>query len=169
MRLRTWVSAFTVTAALAVGAAVACDDDDGTDGDTENFEADLEVANEVPPVTVASDADGRAGFEVSGSTVDYVIEVDDITNVILAHIHVGRSGVAGPIIVELFNEPPPGTGALDDEELIQSSFDEGDIQGLGGNPPISLDSLVTLMERGETYVNVHTVQNPSGEIRGQIF
>jgi len=30
-------------------------------------------------------------------------------------------------------------------------------------------NLTTAMKNGETYVNVHTQQNPSGEIRGQII
>jgi hypothetical protein len=28
--------------------------------------------------------------------------------------------------------------------------------------------LTTAMKNGETYVNVHTQQNPTGEVRGQI-
>ena len=31
-----------------------------------------------------------------------------------------------------------------------------------------LSTLIDLMEDGKTYVNAHTVQNPDGEIRGQI-
>jgi hypothetical protein len=31
-----------------------------------------------------------------------------------------------------------------------------------------MDSLLTLMRRGRTYVNVHTEANPNGEIRAQI-
>jgi len=29
--------------------------------------------------------------------------------------------------------------------------------------------LVAAMDSGETYVNIHTAQNPDGEIRGQII
>jgi CHRD domain len=31
-----------------------------------------------------------------------------------------------------------------------------------------LSDLITLMENGQAYVNVHTEQNPEGEIRGTI-
>jgi hypothetical protein len=31
-----------------------------------------------------------------------------------------------------------------------------------------ISDLVTAMNNGSTYINVHTVQNPNGEIRGQI-
>jgi hypothetical protein len=31
-----------------------------------------------------------------------------------------------------------------------------------------LSDLTTAMSNGETYVNIHTEQNPNGEIRGQI-
>jgi hypothetical protein len=31
-----------------------------------------------------------------------------------------------------------------------------------------MDSLLSLMRRGRTYVTVHTVTNPAGEIRAQI-
>jgi len=33
---------------------------------------------------------------------------------------------------------------------------------------LAVIDLIKAMERGETYVNVHTEENPNGEIRGQI-
>jgi hypothetical protein len=36
---------------------------------------------------------------------------------------------------------------------------------LAGQP---FSALLNQMQAGNTYVNVHTVQNPAGEIRGQI-
>jgi hypothetical protein len=33
---------------------------------------------------------------------------------------------------------------------------------------ISFSSLIDLMRNGDTYVNVHTANNPNGEIRGQL-
>jgi hypothetical protein len=33
----------------------------------------------------------------------------------------------------------------------------------------TLEDLVTAMDSGQTYVNIHTAQHPDGEIRGQII
>jgi hypothetical protein len=150
------------------GFAVACDDDDddGVGLDETEFRATLEVENEVPPVTVPSDASGSAFFDVQGGSVAFQVEVEDITNVTFAHIHVGPAGVAGPFIVFLFRGAP-ATGDVDGQ-LVEGSFTADSILGVGGNPPISLDSLLVLMRNGNAYVNVHTTANPLGEIRGQI-
>ena len=56
---------------------------------------------------------------------------------------------------------PRGTG-------WQINVWNNDIVGQGGQPPITLDSLLALMRAGKTYVNVHTQQYGAGEIRGQL-
>ncbi|MEO7999611.1 MAG: CHRD domain-containing protein [Gemmatimonadaceae bacterium] len=52
--------------------------------------------------------------------------------------------------------------------VFNGAFTAADILPQGGQPPISLDALVTLMRTGKVYVNVITAQNPNGELRGQI-
>ena len=80
----------------------------------------------------------------------------------MAHIHTGVADSAGPIVVPLFNATTP-TGPLTGT-LASGSFSSTNIQ----IPGISLDSLLTLMRAGRTYVNVQTQANPNGEIRAQI-
>ena len=63
-----------------------------------------------------------------------------------AHIHTGKPGVSGNIIVPLCG---PCTS------------------GKTGTYKIS-KTVVKWLESGNTYVNVHTAKNPAGEIRGQI-
>ena len=115
------------------------------------------------PLPVLSTATGSATFEVlSGGSVKYTLSVAGLTGAIMAHIHTGVTDSAGPIAVPLFNSSTP-TGPLTGT-LASGTFTSSNIQ----IPGISLDSLLTLMRVGRTYVNVHTQANPGGEIRAQI-
>lgn len=49
------------------------------------------------------------------------------------------------------------------------SITAADIQSQGGRPPISFDSLVTLLRSSEAYFDMHTAVYPDGEIRSPIF
>lgn len=115
------------------------------------------------PTPIVSAASGSATFElINSSTVRYNLSVVGITGAVMAHIHTGVADSAGPIAVTLFSSATP-TGPLTGT-LASGSFTSANIQITG----ISLDSLLTLMRKGRTYVNVHTVLNPGGEIRAQI-
>jgi hypothetical protein len=130
----------------------------------EVLEATLAPGNETPPRSTA--ANGRVQFVSDGSTVSYSIEVDDITNVIAAHIHSGAAGVNGPIRVGFFG---PGTlnpggplTATDKTILAQGSFTAANVSG------VSFADLLNQMRNGQAYFNVHTTAFPGGEMRGQI-
>jgi phosphoribosylformylglycinamidine (FGAM) synthase-like enzyme len=64
-----------------------------------------------------------------------------------AHIHLGKRGVAGNVLVALCGRNCRS--------------------GMTGTATFSKD-VVDNIERGRTYVNVHTAKNPAGEIRGQV-
>lgn len=115
------------------------------------------------PTPVSSTAGGSATFQLTASgTMRYSLAVTGITGATMAHIHTAVADSAGPIAVTLFTTTTP-TGSLTGT-LASGSFTSSDIQ----LPGVSFDSLLSLMRRGRTYVNVHTVLNPSGEIRAQI-
>ncbi len=63
-----------------------------------------------------------------------------------AHIHKGKPGASGPVLVPLCG--PCKSGA-------------------SGSVQIS-KAVVNALESGRAYVNVHTRKNPCGEVRGQI-
>lgn len=131
----------------------------------QKFFAKLSGRNEVPPVR--TDARGQAIFKLSENRqrLFFKIRLEDIRNVTAGHIHLGREGENGPVVVTLFdfsNQPVSIKKAV-----FTGVITSGDLEGpLAGRP---LAALLREMKRGNTYVNVHTVQNPDGEIRGQIF
>lgn len=129
------------------------------------FFAKLRGRFEVPPVR--TNARGGAVFKLSedGRRLLFKISLEDIDDVTVAHIHLGPKGVNGPIVVTLFG-PFRRPISIDEEEftgVITREDLEGPLEGR------SLASLIKEMRRGNTYVNVHTVEFPDGEIRGQIY
>jgi hypothetical protein len=132
------------------------------------FTTHLSGDEEVPPVT--TQAQGQAIFKVSpdGTTIHYKIITSNIENVLMAHIHLASAGVNGPIVAWLYPSTPPAVLIPDrtDGVLMEGTITASDLVGpLAGH---SLSDLINEMTAGNTYVNVHTSQNPGGEIRGQI-
>ena len=133
-----------------------------------NFTTHLIGDQQNPPVQTL--AQGQAIFTLSkdGQTLHYKLIAANIENITQAHIHLGPKGVNGPIVLWLYPAAPPPV-------LIPGRFDgvlaEGDVSSanlvglLAGHP---LSDLIDEMEAGNAYVNIHTTQQPVGEIRGQI-
>jgi hypothetical protein len=131
----------------------------------ERFIIEMTGFEEVPPVNNTS-AIGRAEFKLGQDNIMYTVNVTDIENVTAAHIHNGQVGENGPIVVTLFKEDTPTvamtTGVLSEGNITATNL-EGPMAGK------LLSSLTSAMRNEQTYVNVHTQQNPNGEIRGQIL
>ncbi|MRN62154.1 MAG: CHRD domain-containing protein [Nitrosopumilales archaeon] len=130
----------------------------------QHFTAKLSGANEVPSITSA--ASGMAAFDLNaaGTQMKYTLNVTNINHVIAAHIHMGSSTANGPTVVNLFI-PSKATGKVDGT-LAQSSINSTSLIGpLKGK---QMTDLISLINGGKAYVNVHTTQNPPGEVRGQM-
>ncbi len=154
---------FVMIALAAMVAVTACEDDNGTE--EIEFVTNLTGDNERPS-PVDTDATGTARVvDDGGLSMSYRVTVANIENVTAAHIHVGSTAVAGPIVVNLNPNTNVTTGVL-----AEGEFDAGDIMPLAaGQSPITMDSLRVLLRTGQTYVNVHTQANQAGEIRGQLL
>ncbi len=128
------------------------------------FTVKLSGKGEVPPkITKAT---GTAEFTLSSDakTMTYKVGVKDIDKATMAHIHQGKIGENGPVVVTLFKAATPTgpkSGVLA-QGTITSDKLEGPLKGK------QISDLVKLIEDGSAYTNVHTEQNPKGEIRGQI-
>ena len=128
--------------------------------------ARLSGKNEPRPVKTR--ATGEATFRAVSDhgTVgfDYMLHVKNIEDVTAAHIHLGKPGESGPPVAVLFNGP-------EKKGKFSGMLSKGRITGkdligpLQGKTP---GDLMNEIRNGNAYVNVHTSENPEGEIRGQI-
>jgi hypothetical protein len=128
-----------------------------------NYTAHLQGKHEVPAVD--TNAQGQATFKVArdGSSISYRLIAANIEDVVQAHIHIGSPGTNGPVVAFLFGP----TGGVDSSGLLaQGTITAADLIGpLDGQ---TLADLIEAFDDGEAYVNVHTVENPAGEVRGPI-
>jgi hypothetical protein len=126
----------------------------------QKFTAKLSGQEEVPPTN--SQATGMAEFTVTGDSVEYTVNASGMQGVTAGHIHSGKQGENGPVVVTLFKNDTP-TNEVSETGSITPDKLEGPMAGK------QLTDLASAMNNGDTYVNVHTEQNPDGEIRGQIM
>jgi len=68
---------------------------------------------------------------------------------IASHLHMGKPGISGPIVVALCTSPKTCRSPIKGSAALSKTF-------------------IAAIRRGDAYVNVHTVKNPGGEIRGLI-
>ena len=133
---------------------------------TDAYVASLSGDKEVP--SVDTQATGTAGFSQPHlNNMSYGIQVSNIENITAAHIHQGKEGQNGPVIVTLFKaDNDTGTGPIDGQ-LVGGSITNDMLEGSMANKTVEGD-LAKVIQNGEAYVNVHTTENPDGAIRGQI-
>jgi len=126
---------------LASGAAFA---------DTVALKADLQPSSEVPPRVSHGHGMLAATFDTSTKSLNWTVTYADLSGpVTAAHFHgpapVGQNAnVQIPIAKSDVPSPIKGTATLDDKQAAD-------------------------LMAGQWYVNIHTKQNPSGEIRGQVM
>ena len=92
-------------------------------------------------------------------SIAYSINATNIEGVTAGHVHLGAPGENGPIVVTLFKYDTP-INEVSENGTITADNLEGPMAGKQISDLISAGNNLTL------YVNVHTEQNPNGEIRG---
>ena len=126
------------------------------------FAANLTGQQEVPPVD--TQGVGEAIFvpiQPGNETIDFYVNATGIQAVTQAHIHSGSPGENGPIVVTLFTLNPVQNGVSINGSIAANNL-EGPMQGK------TVAELIDAIKSNTTYVNVHTEENPEGELRGQL-
>lgn len=148
-----------VVAAVAVAAVATSCGSDSTAPVNKTYVANLSPANEVPVKTTTGT--GVVTFVDLGNEIDWTMTLTNMTGVTASHIHgPAAAGVNTGVIINLFI-PVGISGALN------GIVANGTITN-ANNAAVSLDSLRTLFNNGNAYVNVHTTANTGGEIRDQV-
>jgi len=112
------------------------------------WETTLGAAQEVPAQVVKNTAaHGTFKGTLNGSTLTWTLTFSGLTGpATAAHIHMGAKGTSGNVVVPLCapcKSPVKGSSKI--STALKTAFTKHDL-----------------------YVNVHTLKNPNGEIRGQL-
>lgn len=109
------------------------------------FQATINASQEVPPNVSTATGNACVILDVAAHTVTFNIAYSGLTsNETAAHFHQGAPGVNGGVIIPL-PAGNPKIGTLPTTPAQEAAF-------LAGN----------------VYINIHTVNFPGGEIRGQV-
>ena len=169
-------------ALLALSNTGYSSDDDSSDGSHDSdssdkkdprlsFAAKATGAQEVG--AVMTDGTGRveARFDAGFTRVSVRLRVGGLSgDVDAAHFHCARPGVNGPVAFGFIN---PGPCVLNDGRLSctfgNENFTGADCEPTAGRPVSNIAALPLAMRDGLIYTNVHTMNNPGGEVRGQML
>jgi CHRD domain len=113
--------------------------------------ASLKGENEVPPADRDGSGTARVTLRQQKGTVCFTIRFQGIENAIMGHIHRGRAGVIGPIVVPFFETDAGRRSPIKDCVKATKRL----IKNIAKHPQ-------------RFYVNIHTPTFPDGAIRGQL-
>jgi hypothetical protein len=169
-------SAGLISALLCVLAAPAVADS----GDTSERAAGSMTGYQETPAAINSGGSGEFFIHVhpDKTALDYELRYRGLTGVTQSHIHFGRPGVTGSIVLYLCSNlaPPAGVPAPQacptSEGILTGTLTAANIvaqaaQGIAAGDA-GFAAVLKAIQDGSTYANVHTSGFPSGEIRGGI-
>ena len=155
--MRKFISSL-VLAAVVAGVLTAVS---FAGGKTTVWTAKLTVAQEVPKQVVKDTAaNGLFTGTLTGNALTYKLTFSKLSGAAMyAHIHIGKVGVAGNVLVALCSAATGSSGSTNAAHPCDS-------------PVTGVVNVTAAMRKDFTkhllYVNVHTAKNPNGEIRGQL-
>ena len=167
--------AVAAAGAVAATTVVAAQADPGHDHGSKVVRASLSGYNEDP---FALSTPGRGSFSAKvdqrNQEIRYTLRYDGLpTTALQAHIHFGNPSQSGGISTFLctnLGNGPAGTQTCPTSGTVTGTITPADVVGPVGQgiAPGEFRELVDAIKAETAYVNVHTSQNPGGEIRGQL-
>lgn len=115
------------------------------------FTAKLEGSQETPAITTTASGTGSVRLNTDG-TVSYDLTAGGLTPT-AAHFHNAAAGISGGVVKSITLTNNTALGIWSNVDVTQ---------------PLT-DLLLRELVKGKLYMNVHTLTNPGGEIRGQVI
>ena len=162
MRLRLLETAAATALLIGLSALPAA-------AQTFTLTAKLTGAGEATPtangINTGAFGDATVVVDMSTRTVTYTVNVFNLpSGVIASHIHVGAEGTPGPVVVN-FTVPTNSSNDFGFSGTVaDTAFVLRPDQGIR-----SADDMFQAILGNNSYVNVHSLVNPGGEIRGQLI
>ena len=132
--------------------------------------ARLKGADEVPPIDTAGTGDFKMRWFPQG-TVTFSLSFSHLSSPLsVAHLHFAPSKVAGGVMIFLCGGGGQPACPATTEGIITGTITAANVTGptTQGIAPGDLDSALEAVRKGLSYVNMHTANFGSGEIRGQV-
>ena len=150
---------------LAIAGVCAVVFSAAAEAQTLTFTAALHGGNEVPGVSTGSAGTATVTWDVATKTGTYRVDVFNMpVGTTASHIHVGAPDVSGPVVIN-FTVP---AGGISNDYGLTGTFACSDLVPRAPQGINSCEDFEQALRMENTYVNVHTTNNPSGEIRGQL-
>lgn len=146
--IRTAVSMLVAAAALALaGCETMSSAWDSTKSVFTGDNVKLSGSEEVPAVTTKASGSGTIAVK-DDKTVSGSVKTEGVAGT-MAHIHMGKAGANGPVIITLSKSSDGSTWSVPaGAKLTDAQYDAYKASGL--------------------YVNVHSAAHKGGEVRGQL-
>ena len=144
--------ALLFTALASTFFIMSCSKDGDDDGDTMyTISGNASGSQEVPAVTTTGTGTLNGTYNASTNKLDYTINWTGLTTAVnVAHFHgPALAGVSAGPMVNITVTNPAITGSAAGSVTVH-------------------DSVETHLLNGRVYYNIHTVNHPGGEIRGQV-
>ena len=153
--VRVYSIAFVAILGLTAGCPTqpGNGNDNGNSDGTTSFVATLDGVQEAPPTPTEGTGQGTFTLNAEQTELSYDITASGLTGLVTAaHFHRAPRGTAGDIVFPITD---------------RVTENEGQVTIMGVWPELTAANVADLLA-GNLYVNLHTQQNPAGEIRGQV-
>lgn len=121
----------------------------GAFADTVALKANLQPSSEVPPRVSKGHGVVEANFDTTSKTLTWTATYAELS---------------GPVTMAHFHGPAP----VGQNAKPQIPVDKGALASPMKGQATLTDQQITDLMAGQWYFNIHTAENPSGEIRGQV-